>query len=94
MTKEGVRLDVLLNATTRRDEQSSKIGMVGIKLDGLGWQEDDKCGNGGGDEQDTTGGEHIASLSGRGDGLVDGNTELGGNGRDAPRKRKWVHRKE
>ena len=30
MTKAGVRLEVLLNATTRRDEQSNNIGVVGI----------------------------------------------------------------
>ena len=30
MTKGGVRLDVLLNATTRRDEQGNIIGVVGI----------------------------------------------------------------
>jgi PAS domain S-box-containing protein len=30
MTKSDVRLDVLLNATTRRDEQGNVIGMVGI----------------------------------------------------------------
>ena len=29
MTKGGVRLDVLLNATTRRDEQGNVIGVVG-----------------------------------------------------------------
>jgi PAS domain-containing protein len=33
MTKGGVRLDVLLNATTRRDEQGNVIGMVGIGQD-------------------------------------------------------------
>ena len=29
LTKGGVRLDVLLNATTRRDEQGNVIGVVG-----------------------------------------------------------------
>ena len=33
MTKGGVRLDVLLNATTRRDEQGNIIGVVGIGQD-------------------------------------------------------------
>ena len=33
MTKAGVRLDVLLNATTRRDEQGNVIGVVGIGQD-------------------------------------------------------------
>jgi PAS domain-containing protein len=33
MTKGGVRLDVLLNATTRRDEQGNVIGVVGIGQD-------------------------------------------------------------
>ncbi len=33
MTKGGVRLEVLLNATTRRDEQGSIIGVVGIGQD-------------------------------------------------------------
>jgi PAS domain S-box-containing protein len=33
MTKAGVRLDVLLNATTRRDEQGKVIGVVGIGQD-------------------------------------------------------------
>ena len=33
MTKTGVRLDVLLNATTRRDEQGNIIGVVGIGQD-------------------------------------------------------------
>jgi PAS domain S-box-containing protein len=33
MTKSDVRLDVLLNATTRRDEQGNVIGMVGIGQD-------------------------------------------------------------
>lgn len=33
MTKGGVRLDVLLNATTRRDEQGNIIGVVGIGKD-------------------------------------------------------------
>ena len=33
MTKAGVRLEVLLNATTRRDEQGSVIGVVGIGQD-------------------------------------------------------------
>lgn len=32
MTKGGVRLDVLLNATTRRDEQGNVIGVVGTYL--------------------------------------------------------------
>ena len=32
MTKGGVRLDVLLNATTRRDEQGNVIGVVGTCL--------------------------------------------------------------
>eukprot|EP00956_Cyclotella_meneghiniana_P011801 scaffold16582_cov75-Cyclotella_meneghiniana.AAC.5 len=33
MTKTGVRLEVLLNATTRRDEQGDVIGVVGIGQD-------------------------------------------------------------
>eukprot|EP00521_Asterionellopsis_glacialis_P014393 CAMPEP_0195306064 /NCGR_PEP_ID=MMETSP0707-20130614/37010_1 /TAXON_ID=33640 /ORGANISM="Asterionellopsis glacialis, Strain CCMP134" /LENGTH=700 /DNA_ID=CAMNT_0040370273 /DNA_START=318 /DNA_END=2416 /DNA_ORIENTATION=- len=33
MTKGGVRLDVLLNATTRRNEQGNVIGVVGIGQD-------------------------------------------------------------
>ena len=33
LTKGGVRLDVLLNATTRRDEQGNIIGVVGIGQD-------------------------------------------------------------
>ena len=33
LTKHGVRLDVLLNATTRRDEQGNIIGVVGIGQD-------------------------------------------------------------
>jgi hypothetical protein len=33
MTKAGVRLEVLLNATTRRDEQGNIIGVVGIGQD-------------------------------------------------------------
>ena len=33
MTKGGVRLEVLLNATTRRDEQGNVIGVVGIGQD-------------------------------------------------------------
>ena len=33
MTKAGVRLEVLLNATTRRDEQGNVIGVVGIGQD-------------------------------------------------------------
>ena len=33
MTKGGIRLDVLLNATTRRDEQGNIIGVVGIGQD-------------------------------------------------------------
>ena len=33
MTKANVRLDVLLNATTRRDEQGNIIGVVGIGQD-------------------------------------------------------------
>jgi PAS domain-containing protein len=33
MTKSNVRLDVLLNATTRRDEQGHVIGVVGIGQD-------------------------------------------------------------
>ena len=33
MTKAGIRLDVLLNATTRRDEQGNIIGVVGIGQD-------------------------------------------------------------
>lgn len=33
MTKAGVRLEVLLNATTRRDEQGTIIGVVGIGQD-------------------------------------------------------------
>jgi PAS domain-containing protein len=33
MTKGGVRLDVLLNATTRRDEQGNISGVVGIGQD-------------------------------------------------------------
>ena len=33
MTKGGVRLDVLLNATTRRDAQGNIIGVVGIGQD-------------------------------------------------------------
>jgi len=33
MTKGGVRLEVLLNATTRRDEQGTVIGVVGIGQD-------------------------------------------------------------
>ena len=33
MTKAGIRLEVLLNATTRRDEQGNVIGMVGIGQD-------------------------------------------------------------
>ena len=33
ITKHGVRLDVLLNATTRRDEQGNIIGVVGIGQD-------------------------------------------------------------
>ncbi len=33
MTKGGIRLEVLLNATTRRDEQGSIIGVVGIGQD-------------------------------------------------------------
>ena len=33
MTKAGIRLDVLLNATTRRDEQGNVIGVVGIGQD-------------------------------------------------------------
>ena len=33
ITKAGVRLDVLLNATTRRDEQGNVIGVVGIGQD-------------------------------------------------------------
>ncbi len=30
MTKAGVRLEILLNATTRKDEQGNIIGVVGI----------------------------------------------------------------
>ena len=33
LTKGGVRLEVLLNATTRRDEQGNVIGVVGIGQD-------------------------------------------------------------
>ena len=33
MTKGGVRLDVLLNATTRHNKQDNIIGMVGIGQD-------------------------------------------------------------
>jgi len=33
MTKAGIRLEVLLNATTRRDEQGNVIGVVGIGQD-------------------------------------------------------------
>jgi hypothetical protein len=33
MTKGGVRLEVLLNATTQRDEQGNIIGVVGIGQD-------------------------------------------------------------
>ena len=33
LTKAGVRLEVLLNATTRRDEQGNIIGVVGIGQD-------------------------------------------------------------
>ena len=33
MTKGGLRLEVLLNATTRRDEQGNVIGVVGIGQD-------------------------------------------------------------
>lgn len=33
MTKAGIRLEVLLNATTRRDEQGDVIGVVGIGQD-------------------------------------------------------------
>ena len=41
MTKAGIRLDVLLNATTRRDEQGNVIGVVGIGQDITG-----KCADG------------------------------------------------
>jgi PAS domain-containing protein len=33
MTKSGARLEVLLNATTRRDKQGNIIGVVGIGQD-------------------------------------------------------------
>ena len=33
ITKHGVRIEVLLNATTRRDEQGNIIGVVGIGQD-------------------------------------------------------------
>ena len=33
ITKNGVRIEVLLNATTRRDEQGNVIGVVGIGQD-------------------------------------------------------------
>ena len=33
VTKTGIRLEVLLNATTRRDEQGNVIGVVGIGQD-------------------------------------------------------------
>ena len=33
ITKNGVRIEVLLNATTRRDEQGNIIGVVGIGQD-------------------------------------------------------------
>ena len=33
ITKHGVRIEVLLNATTRRDEQGNVIGVVGIGQD-------------------------------------------------------------
>jgi PAS domain S-box-containing protein len=33
ITKQGVRIEVLLNATTRRDEQGNVIGVVGIGQD-------------------------------------------------------------
>ncbi len=33
MTKAGIRLEVLLNATTRRDEQGNVIGVVRIGQD-------------------------------------------------------------
>ena len=33
ITKAGARVEVLLNTTTRRDEQGVKIGVVGIGLD-------------------------------------------------------------
>lgn len=33
ITKGGVRIEVLLNATTRRDEQGNVIGVVGIGQD-------------------------------------------------------------
>ena len=33
LTKAGIRLDVLLNATTRRNEQGNIIGVVGIGQD-------------------------------------------------------------
>ena len=33
MTKGGIRLEVLLNATTRKDEQGNIIGVVGIGQD-------------------------------------------------------------
>ncbi len=33
MTKKGKRIEVLLNATTRRDEQDNIIGVIGIGRD-------------------------------------------------------------
>ncbi len=33
ITKHGIRIEVLLNATTRRDEQGNVIGVVGIGQD-------------------------------------------------------------
>jgi hypothetical protein len=33
ITKNGVRIEVLLNATTRKDEQGNVIGVVGIGQD-------------------------------------------------------------
>ena len=33
ITKNGIRIEVLLNATTRRDEQGNVIGVVGIGQD-------------------------------------------------------------
>ena len=33
MTKGGVKLDILMNATTRRDEEKRIVGVIGIGQD-------------------------------------------------------------
>ena len=33
MTKAGVKLDILMNATTRRDEEKRIVGVIGIGQD-------------------------------------------------------------